>query len=104
MAWIGLALNSTSDPDKVLFWAIICTAFFGFFRLGELPPSSPSEYNWHTHLSWGDVAVDNRDSPSVVKIHLRKSKCDQFGKGIDIFVGRTDSTILCPVTAITDYT
>ena len=91
MVRIGLALSSTSDPDKVLSWAIICTAFFGFFRLGELRPSSPSEYNRHTHLSWGDVSVENRDSPSVVKIHLRKSKCDRFGKSIEWVGGLSDT-------------
>ena len=81
MAWIGLALNSTSDPDKVLFWAIICTAFFGFSRLGELLTSSPSEYNQHTHLSWGNVAVDNWDSPSGVKNSLKKKNLNAISSG-----------------------
>jgi hypothetical protein len=35
----------------------------------------------------------------MVNLHLR---CDQFGKGVDIVVGRTD-TPLCPVMAILDY-
>ena len=38
----------------------------------------------------------------MVKLHLRCSKCDQFGKGVDIVVGHTD-TPLCPVMAILDY-
>ena len=30
-------------------------------------------------LSWGDVAVDSRSAPTMVKVHLKRSKCDQFG-------------------------
>ena len=53
------------------------------------------------NLSWGDVAVDSRFSPSIVRIHLKCSQCDQFGKGIDV-VGRTDS-LICPVAPMMAY-
>ncbi len=36
---IGAHLAATSHPHKELLWAISCTAFFGFFRLGELNQS-----------------------------------------------------------------
>ena len=41
------------------------------------------------HLSWGDihVAVDNQD---------------QFGKGVEVYVGRT-SCLLCPVAGTLAY-
>ena len=38
----------------------------------------------------------------MVRIHLKKAKCDQFGAGADIVLGRTDMA-LCPVAAILDY-
>ena len=38
----------------------------------------------------------------MVNIHLRQSKCDQFGKGVGIIIGRTD-TPTCPIAAITNY-
>ena len=38
----------------------------------------------------------------MVQIHLKKSKCDQFGKGVDVVVGRTDQN-LCPVSALMTY-
>jgi hypothetical protein len=38
----------------------------------------------------------------MVKIHLKQSKTDQLGRGVDIVVGRTDSD-LCPVAAILAY-
>ena len=37
-----------------------------------------------------------------MKIHVSKSKTDPFGKGTDIYLGRTHSD-LCPVVAILKY-
>ena len=96
------ALHPSSHPDKTLLWAIASVAFFGFFRLGELLVESPTKYDPSTSLSWGDVAVDDKNSPSMVRIHLKRSKCDQFGKGVDIIIGRTD-TLICPVAALVAY-
>lgn len=36
---IGAHLVASSDSDKPVLLAIACTAFFGFFRLGELLPN-----------------------------------------------------------------
>ena len=47
--------------------------------------------------------MDSRTSPSTVKVHLKRSKCDQFGRGVDVIVGRTDTRI-CPVAAMVSYT
>ncbi len=35
----------------------------------------------------------------MIQIHLKKSKCDQFGMGADVIVGKTGNA-LCPVAAI----
>ena len=37
---IGAQLESSSHPHKELMWVVACTAFFGFFRMGELLPES----------------------------------------------------------------
>ena len=102
LAGIHAALAGLRDHDNILLWAIAASAFFGFFRLGELLPASPGDYNPASSLSWGDVAVNSRAAPSMVKFHLRRSKCDQVGKGVDVVVGRT-GTDLCPVHAIVAY-
>ena len=99
LAQIHGNLIQSSRPDCVLIWAVAATAFFGFFRLGEQLVDMPNSYSPATNLSWGDVAVDDRASPTVVKIHLRRSKCDQFGKEVDIKIGRT-VTPTCPIAAI----
>ena len=51
---------------------------------------------------WDDVAVNSRERPTMVRIHLKRSKCDQIGAGADIILGKTGLP-LCPVTAILEY-
>ena len=95
-------LLASSHLEKAPIWAIACTAFFGFFRLGELLPQDKKSYKASTDLVWGDVALDNHAYPPMVRLHLKKSKCDQFGKGVDVVVGRTGQQ-LCPFSALLDY-
>ena len=73
---IKQALDRSFHPAKLVIWAVASTVFFGFFRLGELLLDSAQVFNESTCLSWGDVAVDNRSAPSMIQIHLKKSKCD----------------------------
>ena len=42
------------------------------------------------------------EQPSLLKAHLKFSKCDQFGKGINTFVGSTSNEI-CPILACLAY-
>ena len=92
-------LESSCHPHKELLWAVACMAFFSFFRLGELCPATASQIQPTASIMWGDVAVDSRENPTMVRIHLKRSKCDQFGVGANIILGRTGQS-LCPVTAI----
>ena len=50
-------------------------------------------------LTVEDVAVDDRANPSMVRIHLKRSKTDPFQHGVDIYLGRTGRD-LCPVAVI----
>ena len=96
------ALLKSNHPERIVMWAIGSTAFFGFFRLGELLIGSEGAFDPAVHLAWGDVAIDSRTNPQMIQIHLKKSKCDQFGKGSDIILGRT-LTPICPVSALVSY-
>ena len=91
-----------SKFDIVILWAAAVTCFFGFFRAGELTVQSESAFDPAVHLAWGDIAVDNIQSPSTAHIFLKRSKCDQFGRGVAVFLGKTSDTI-CPVTALLAY-
>ena len=97
------ALECSAHPEKELLWAVSCTAFFGFFRLGELLLSSAANFNPRLHLAWGDMAVDNTQSPQMVRFHLKQSKTDPSGRGADIVLGKTGMD-LCPVAAVLTYT
>ena len=90
------------DPNDVVVWVIACTAFFRFFRLGELLPETPTSCNMVTDLAWGDVAVDNHTNSHMVQLHLKCSKSDQFGQGADVVVGAT-GTDICPISALCQY-
>ena len=85
--------------ESALLWAVCCTAFFGFFRLGELLPTTA---RGDPALSIGDIAVDKHDSPSLVRIHLRSSKTDTLCRGVDVFLGVTCNE-LCLVSALVSY-
>ena len=99
---IGQGWRESLCPERAVLWAVACSAFFGFFRLGELLPVTGAAYNPRTSLSWGDVAVNSLANPRMVQFHLRRSKCDQAGKGADVVVGKTGSDV-CPVTAILEF-
>lgn len=55
-----------------------------------------------SHMSWGDVAIDNLTSSKLLQVNLKKSKTDQLEKGVEVFIGRT-SAMLCPVVAVLTY-
>ena len=76
--------------------------FFRVFQSREITVPSVSTFDPAVHLSWGDVAVNDKRNPTVVCFHLKRSKCDQFGRGVDVFIGRSENE-LCPVTAILSY-
>ena len=86
------------NPEVSVLWAVAVLAFFGFFRLGELLVAGARQFDPCVHLAWGDVSIDSRESPSIVKVHLKRSKCDQLQRGVDIFVGLTGD-VLCPIAA-----
>ena len=102
LAKVQAELMTSAAPDKVVIWAIAALAFFSFFCLGELLLESPSAFHPAKNLAWGDVAVDNHSSPTMIQFHLKTSKCNQFGTGADVAVGCTGNQ-LCPVTAILKY-
>ena len=95
--------QGSQHPDRLVLWAASTLCFAGFFRLGELLPASetPSTSPLAT-VRWGDVTVNDPRSPTMLKTHLRVSKCDQFGKGVDVYVGSANG-LRCPVTAVVAY-
>ena len=85
-----------------MLWAAAYLWVFGFFRSGEITVPNGQNYDPAIHLSWGDVAVDNPANPTAIRVHLKRSKCDQFGQGVNVFFGRTNMPV-CPVAAVLAY-
>ncbi len=81
-----------------MLWAAAYICFFGFLRSGEIVVPSETRYDQSSHLSFGDVRVDDRANPQYLEIHLKASKTDPFRQGVSVVVGRTN-THLCPVAA-----
>ena len=96
--WLG----EESEPasyESHLFWAIACTAFFGFLRLGEVfPPTGNST----SPLLLSNLGTGSHLDPTFFHILIRKAKNDPFGKGSFVFLGRTDKDI-CPTQALKRY-
>ncbi len=91
-----------NDADVVMLWAACCLAYFGFMRVGELTVPNDEAYEASTHLSWGDISVDNPSAPTCMEVRLKASKTDPFRHGISLFIGKVPSQ-LCPMSAMLAY-
>ena len=49
------------------------------------------------------MSVDSHDEPSAIEVYLIFSKCNWYGRGVKVYVGRCESVHLCPVTAVIAY-
>ena len=88
--------------DRKMLWAACCLGFFGFLRVGEMTAPIDATYDASVHLSISDIAVDNSRSPAVVRVTVKASKTDPFRKGVQLYLGKTGTTV-CPVTAMVSY-
>ena len=94
--------SKPADADCIMLWAACCMGLFGFMRTGEFTLKSAQNYDLSSCLTPQDVAVDQHANSSMISIHLKQSKTDPLGHGVDIYLGRTDSA-LCQVAAILAY-
>ena len=85
-------VSNSADADCIMLWAACCMGFFGFMRAGEFTLKSAQDFNPSACLTPQDVAVDQHSNPSMLRVHLQQSKTDPFRHGVDIHLGRTDST------------
>ena len=95
-------LQEPHNYRNILLWAACCIAFFGFLRCSDFTVPSVHDYDPSAHLSFKDLSIDSRDSPSVIQLHIKQSKTNPFRKGIRLFLGKT-GTDVCPLKAILPY-
>lgn len=95
-------LQQDKGAEGVMLWAAATICFHGFFRAGEITIPTASSFDPQKHLAWGDIAVDDPLKPDSIRIHLKRSKTDQLGVGVDVFIGRSGNSI-CPIEAFVNY-
>ena len=98
----GILARTPNDPHCIMMWAACCTAFFGFLRCSEFTVPTQQEFDPDVHLTVRDIAIDDKVTPSVVRITIKQSKTDPFRQGINLFFGITDH-VVCPVKSILPY-
>ena len=59
-------------------------------------------YDPKAHLLLGYVAINKASTPSLLKLIIKQSKTNPFCKGVDLYLGRTE-TAICPVQAMLQY-
>ena len=88
--------------DWVMLWAVFCLGFFAFLRAGEFTCPSLEKFGPSSMLGVDDVCIDSHANPQCLTVRLKRSKCDPFGAGILVHVGRTFQP-LCPVAAVLSF-
>ena len=76
--------------------------FYGFLRSGEVVVPSEAEFDPSQHLTYEDIAVDDKKQPSFITVMIKQSKTDPFRKGVTVGIGRARGPI-CPLVAILSY-
>ncbi|KAJ8316309.1 hypothetical protein KUTeg_006323 [Tegillarca granosa] len=87
-----------SSYEAKLFHAAFTLAFFGFLRVGEIALSN-CKSNSSTVLSISDISIQT----SMLKVKIRFSKTDQFGKTTTLYIDSVPSSVVCPVNAMKAY-
>ena len=88
----SLPQTCESRFECLLFQAMFCTAFFGFFRIGEITSASEEP------VTLGDVRMEG----DQLVLRLCCSKTDPYHRGCDVVIG-SSGTSLCAVSAVQKY-
>ena len=91
-----------SRNDAIMLWAAATLCFFAFLRMGEAVVPSDSGFDARYHLTYDDVRFNSSCSPSWMEVRIKRSKCDQFSRGVTLSVGAT-GTDICPVASMLGY-
>lgn len=86
--------------DKLMLWAAMLTAFFGFLRVSEYTSKLVRSYDPTSTLCYKDVGTDVGSNMAVV--HIKASKTDPFQNGMSIEL-YANKSLLCPVEALARF-
>ena len=74
--------------DKIMLWAAMLTAFYGFLRVSEYTASHVRSHDPATTLCYQDVQVT---SASSIQLYIKASKTDPFRAGVRITLHANNS-------------
>ena len=95
------ATLSLSDPFDACIWAMVCCAFFGLMRFGEVSVTSRAAFNGAKHLKRSDAIITtDRNGHPYAHLRLPAAKTAGPGETLDIFL--VAETGLCPLKALTN--
>ena len=95
---VNLFNSSRAYEDKLMLWAALTTAFFGFLRVSEYTSTHRTKYDPQSTLLYTDLTLDN----DIANVNIKASKTDPFREGTIIRLAGNDST-LCPINALREY-
>ena len=94
--------SKMAEFDTKMIWAACCLCSFAFLRAGEMTVPGDDKFDPSVHLGISDISVDDAKSSSSMCIRIKQSKTDPFRRGINLFVGMTNS-VVCPVSGMLSY-
>ena len=98
---LGHNLWNSSYPfnDKIMLWAAMLTAFYGFLRVSEYTSSHVKSYDPPSTLCFRDVQIITNSS---IQLNIKASKTDPFRNGVHITLHANNSP-LCPLKALRPF-
>ena len=93
-----LASTSWQQADKIMLWAAVTTAFFGFLRSSEYVSQQTLKFDPDTTLCFEDVSYHHLN----IYIRIKASKTDPFRQGCTICLSPSGADV-CPVTNLLLY-
>ena len=93
--------SSLPYEDKVMLWAAMLTAFFGFLRVSEYTSTHSSSYDPTCTLCCWDVSIPE-DNGTAIDLQIKASKTDPFRAGVTVRLAENKS-LLCPVEALIKF-
>ena len=85
--------------DKLMLWAALLTAFYGFLRVSEYTSQYKKSFDPTSTLLFSDMTFTN---DGAVVIFIKASKTDPFRQGVPLRLEPNRSS-LCPVAALRHY-
>ena len=95
---VSLFNSSRLYEDKLMIWAAITTAFFGFLRISEYTSHRKSTYDPSSTLLYTDIALHAH----AAAVHIKTSKTDPFRHGVTVRL-QENYTDICPIQALRAY-